>query len=129
MFQYINPVYIRNVWQQVKVGLIAVQRKTGEQWLIEDVYAALKTGSAQLFTFPDGFVVLQSLRDQWTNEPCLHIWITHHAGHDDLTEDFISNLRKLADNAGVKKVTFTSPRRWDRRSGATLKSYNYELEV
>jgi hypothetical protein len=71
---------------------------------------------------------LQNIKDQWTNEPELHIWITYHDTNEDISEQFHSNLQKIAENIGAKKITFTSPRRWERRSGAKIRNVTYELE-
>jgi hypothetical protein len=127
-FQYVNPADLHSVWDFVDDGLEIVRQRTRESWIPEDVYYAIKAGLAQLFMIPDGFVVLQNNRDQWTNEPILHIWITYHSKTDDMADDFHSNLRKIADNVGAKSITFSSPRRWERRSGAKVKTVVYELE-
>jgi hypothetical protein len=128
-FDYIDPLNLRTVWDRIKSGLTVVRERTGETWSQEDVYCAIKTNQAQLFIIDDGFLVLQSIKDQWTNEPVLHIWITYHSTLDDVTEEFHSNLRKLADNIGSKVIRFTSPRRWERKSGAKLVSHNYEIRI
>ncbi len=129
MFNFIAPQDLHTVWGTVKVGLEVVKRRTGEQWIPEDVYASLKAGSSQLFMVDDGFAILQQTRNEWTNEPCLHIWIAFHMKHEDISEEVHSNLRKIAHNIGAKSITFTSPRRWERRSGAKIKSITYEIEV
>ena len=126
---YINPADLHTVWPQVKIGVECVLRKTKEKFLPEDVYAAIKSGSAQLFMVQDGFTVLQNLRDQFTNEPVLHIWIAYHSNHVDLSQEFHINLQQIAHNIGAKQITFTSPRRWEKRSGAQLVSFNYVLGV
>lgn len=128
-FIFVPSTDIRNVWEKVKDGLKVVRERTNEKWLDEDVYCALKTNNAQLFMFDNGFCILQNIKDEWTNEPTLHIWITYHGTLDDVTDDFHSKLRELAHNIGSKRITFTSPRRWDRRSGAKIKSINYEIEL
>ena len=102
--------------------------KIEDSWIPEDVYCAIKTGNAQLFMIPDGFVVLENIRDRWSNEPELHIWITYHKTNEDISQKFHSNLQKIAENIGAKKITFTSPRRWERRSGAKIRNVTYELE-
>ena len=127
MFTYIAPQDLHTVWGFVKCGLETVKRKTGEKWLPEDIYSAIKSGAAQLFTFPDGFTVLQNLRDEWTNEPYLFIFIMFHMKHEDISEEIHNNLRQIAHNIGAKSIVFISPRRWERRSGAKIKSITYEL--
>ena len=127
-FQYVNPADLHSVWFHVKQGLEIVLERSFDTWIPEDVYCAIKGGNAQLFVFDGGFIVVQRLNDQWTNEPYLHIWITYHETNTDVVDEFHSNLRKLADNAGIQKITFGSKRRWDRKSGAKVKEIIYELE-
>ena len=129
MFTFIQPQDLQSVWGYVKAGLVTIKQKTGEKWIPEDVYTAIKTGSAQLFTFPDGFTVLQSLKDEFTNEPYLFIWAMFHGKHIDITEEIHSNLRQIAHNIGAKRIVFVSPRRWEKYSGAKVKSITYEIEV
>jgi hypothetical protein len=128
-FNYIQPVDLHKHWFSVRTGLEVVLEKSFDTWIPEDVYCAIRTGAAQLFLMDGGFVVMQSNRDQWTNEQSLHIWITYHeSGGFDVTDEFHSSLRKLADNAGINKITFSSKRRWERKSGAKVKEIIYELE-
>jgi hypothetical protein len=130
-FQYINPADLHSVWFQVRSGLEVVLEKSFETWIPEDVYCSIKTNNAQLFMFDGGFMVVQSIKDQWTNEPSLHIWITYHETNADvnLVNEFSSNLRQLANNAGINKITFGSKRRWEKHTiNAKLKEFVYELE-
>jgi hypothetical protein len=129
MFEYINPADLHKHWDFVRKGCEVVKVKTGENWLPEDVYTAIKTNSAQLFMFPDGFCVLQNIKDAYNNENVLHLWITFHATRNDIKEAFHAELQKIAKSIGANKITFTSPRKWDVYSGAKVKSINYEIEV
>lgn len=128
-FVFIAPQDLHTVWPKVKLGLHIIRKKTDQKWIPEDVYASLKAGTSQLFMIDDGFLILQSLKDEWTNEPYLHIWAAFHANHDEITEDIHRNLRQIAHNIGAKSITFTSPRRWEKRSGAKVKGITYELGV
>jgi hypothetical protein len=128
-FEYINPSDIHSVWNEVKRGIEVIIVRSNEKFTPEDVYASIKSGLAQLFMIDDGFTVLQNIRNEFTNQPVLHIWLTYHSkANDDISADFHSNLLKLADNIGAKEITFTSPRRWDKYAGARLASYNYVIE-
>jgi hypothetical protein len=126
-FEYIPPADIRKVWDKIKPGLEVVRRRTDEKWLDEDVYFELKSGAAQLFVMDTGFFIVNAMKNQWTQESVLHLWIAYNDTIDDVSCETHSKLRELAHNIGTNKITFTSPRRWDRRSGARIVSYNYEI--
>jgi hypothetical protein len=129
MLEYVNPADLHKYWPFVKRGCEIVKAKTGEAWLPEDVYTAIKTNAAQLFMFQHGFCVLQNLKDAYNNDNLLHIWIAWHGTNDDVKADFYAELQKIAKSINATKITFTSPRKWDRYSGAKVKSINYEICV
>jgi hypothetical protein len=129
MFEYINPADLHKHWDFVRKGCEVVKVKTGENWLPEDVYTAIKTNSAQLFLFADGFCVLQHIKDAYNNENVLHIWVAYHSTREDIKEASTNELIKIAKSIGARTITFTSPRKWDLYTGAKVKSVNYEIEV
>lgn len=125
---FVNPADLHSVWFLVRSGLEVILEKSPDTWIPEDVYCSIRTGNAQLFMIDNGFTVIQQVNDQWSNEKTLHIWITYRSsGNYDITDEFHGFLRKLADNAGIKRITFGSKRRWDKRSGAKVKEIIYEL--
>lgn len=126
---FINPADLHSVWNQIRNGLEVVLDRSSDSWIPEDVYCSIRTGNSQLFMIDNGFTIVQQVTDQFSNEKSLHIWITYRdSGNYDITDDFHGFLRKLADNAGIKRITFGSKRRWDRKSGAKVKEIVYELE-
>jgi hypothetical protein len=127
--EFINPADLHNCWFSIRQGLEVVLERTGEDYLPEDVYAAIKAGTAYLYVFDTGFTVLVNSKAPYTNEPVLFVWIAYHATHEDLQEEFYAELKKMAKTIGASKITWNSPRRWERRSGAKLVAYSYELPV
>jgi hypothetical protein len=129
ILKYVAPADLHSVWPQIRVGVDAIIARAKERFIPEDVYASIKTGAAQLFTAPDGFMVLQNQRNEFTNQPTLHVWLTYHANNEDISEETFRDLLKLADNIGAKEITFSSPRRWDRYIDAQIVSHNFIIEV
>ena len=128
-FEYINPADLHKVWFSIRQGLEVVLERTGEEYLPEDVYAAIKAGTAYLYVVDNGFTVLVNSKAPYTNEPVLFIWIAYHATDEDLADEFYAELKKMAKTIGASKITWNSPRRWDRRAKAKLTAYCYELPV
>jgi len=129
IFTYVNPVDLHKHWNAVRCGIESILDKTEEPFIPEDVYASVKTGASHLYLVDNGFVVLQNIKESYTNEPVLFVWLAYNTGDEDITDDVLTELQKVAKSIGAKAVQWISPRRWTRKVGATLKSYNYELKV
>lgn len=120
---------IRTQWPWVKEGLEKVKEKCGETWRPEDVYAACVYGNAVLYTSPDGFLVFQPMKDEYTLEPYLHIWIAYGLG-ETLVKDYDSEVVRIAKTNNYEKITFKSPRRgWEKLSDWKVKTVTYEREI
>jgi hypothetical protein len=121
---------LRAVWPWVRIGLEEVQAKTRPEWLPEDVYTAIKGGSAFLFTIgaDDGFVIVQ--RTQAWDGPRLFVWIMW--GRNALAQQQFAievELDKLAASIGVRKLRMQSPRKgWERVGWQAIETI-YEREV
>ena len=129
IFTYVNPVDLHKHWNTVRCGIESILDKTEEPFIPEDVYASVKTGASHLYLVDNGFVVLQNIKESYTNDPILFVWLAWHTGEEDLSDFVYDELNKIAKSIGAKTIQWTSPRRWTRRVGARLKSYNYELPV
>ena len=96
----------------------------------EDVYAAIKGGSAFLFVIgaDDGFVIVQ--RTQSFDGPRLFVWIVW--GPRLLAPQRIAleaELDQLATSIGVRKLRMHSPRKgWERVGWQAIETI-YEREV
>lgn len=128
-FEYINPADLHKAWFSIRQGLEVVLERTGEEYLPEDVYSSIKSGASHLYLVDGGFTVLINSKNQYSNEPVLFIWILYSNTQDDLADEFYDELKKMAKHIGASKITWNSPRRWDRRAKAKLTAYCYELPV
>lgn len=118
------------MWEWVRAGLVEVQAKTNAEWMPEDVYAALKGGSAFLFVIgaDDGFVIVQ--RTQSFDGPRLFVWIMwgpRSLAHQQFAIEV--ELDRLATSIGVRKLRMHSPRKgWERVGWQAIETI-YEREV
>jgi hypothetical protein len=116
--EYIPPDDLQDVWSIVLPGLKLVRRKSKSHWIPEDVYAQIKTGQATLHiayvehTYA-GFVIIQ-VQPHWDGKN-FHLWCGFSAGEYDVLEIFLPELERMARSIKAKRMTFWSPRRWDRR--------------
>lgn len=54
--------------------------------------------------------------------PVLHMWCVYSTGEHDVLEIFRDDIDRLARSIGAKRITFWSPRRWERR----IKRFGFE---
>jgi hypothetical protein len=133
---YVPPQELRAAWKQIKPAVQDIWAACGEPWLVEDVYAALVTGAAQLWRRPDGsgWVVLKITQEPYSGEPMLLVWLAWSApGTEEVVAANAGQVREIARAAGVKRLVFESPRRgWERRGpalGWRAVYTHFEMEV
>ena len=120
---------IREHYDRIRDALDEVRRITAETWRPEDVYAACVNAQAFFYVADDGFVVVKPLRDAYSGEQYLHVWIAWGDGVD-LVERYKSEVDKLAAVAGCNRIELVSPRRgWERVAGWSVKSVTYERRL
>lgn len=129
----VNPVDLQSHWEEIRAGLLVVQKKASDGWIPEDIYHAIKNGSSFLYEgFVDqeyvGFIVLTPM--QCYDMKKLHIWCAYNGGGKNVVELMSPELVKLAKGINAKKITFASPRNWERRlpDWKAVTTY-YEKEV
>lgn len=128
-FTLVNPEYLHDVWSWVRPRLERVIEKNEETgWLPEDVYAAIKSGSATLATIgeDDGIVVLQ--RQVRHLGPVLFVWVLEGDNLMPQWQRILDELRRIARVAGAKKIVQHSGRRYEK-FGFTPTRTIYEMEV
>jgi hypothetical protein len=111
MISKVHPQSLHTHWPQIKEGIIEIKsRCPQEPWLIEDVYAALRAGWAQLHIAETGFIVTQDLTEDYTFRPLLHVWLAYSKGGEhDLAEGYLKTV------ASGRPIRFHSPRvGWSR---------------
>lgn len=107
--------------------------KAAEDWIKEDVYAALRMGSAICHIALDGtgfagLMVTTRTVAEFSGEQALHVWIAHNEGEADVLDSGIALLREMAAKAGFRRITFGSPRPgWAKRF--KLISATYEVPI
>ena len=115
---WIKPSLLKDYWGLIKPGLMKVQHH-GEGWICEDVYAAIKSGTANLHIANvdneyAGFVVM-SLTPS-TDGVNLHIWAAYsNQNNPHLLEASMPEFDRWARDAGAGRITFHSPRKgWEK---------------
>ena len=78
----VQPQELHAVWQWVKTGMDAVIRKARPDFIIEDVYAAVRFNHAQLYMVSRGprmlgFFVTQTMRRPFSNKLEYFNWATY----------------------------------------------------
>lgn len=136
MLRRIEAKEVGAVWEQVRVGLVAVKKATTDDWLPEDVYMALKQGHATLYMGENegaylGFLVLRLV-------PTFHgarldIWCAYSATKVPLMRRFFPEIQKVARQAGAQAIGFSSAREeWQaaaKRLGFVTRQINYEFTL
>jgi hypothetical protein len=106
----------------VKPGLEQVRIKAKAAWLCEDIYSAVKAARATMHVgYIDqayaGVLVLAINSDPFNAERSLWIWAVH-TRHPLALQYGLADVKAMAARAGLRHVTFHSPRRgWCRRLG------------
>ncbi len=130
---YVKPVDLQGYWDLIKVGLEAVHKNASDGWIAEDVYHAIKAGLSTLhLVYQDqeyvGFVILTPMQGYDVKK--LHIWCAYNIGEKDVLAIVIPQLEDMARSIGARKLTFASPRKWERRlKDFTPVTTYYEKEV
>lgn len=109
-------------------GLWEVKDKCNESWLPEDIYTAIKTGSAFLYAIEDkGFAVFQKHAD--VDGPVLFVWIL--SGRLMAYKDQLyTEIDELARGINARRIRWHSPRKfWARNGYGKMKTTIYEREL
>ena len=130
MLNLIEPRSLRSVWPIVRHGLDVVVQKNRVDWIPEDVYHALKSGTAALHFSGEGSFLVTCLNvNDYTDNRELHIWIAYSADESrNVIDEGLELLKAMAKNAGATRITFDSPRKgWERRY--TMITATYEVSL
>lgn len=129
----VTPKQLRAWWPNVRASLDAVLAKAPEDWIAEDVYHAVKAGSAALYVGVGdagylGCLVLTEREAEFSGEKSCHVWITHSMGDADVFTAGLGLVRAAAKQMGAARITFGSPRLgWAKRF--PLVSATYQIGV
>lgn len=118
---------IRAVWPLLRDRILALSE--GWAWTVEDVFLAVISGDAFLWTtqWGEGFVILQVHAAPYESD--LHVWI---ACNDTIARagEYMPQLIEIARENGCQRVTFDSHRRgWERELPGAEVTFQYAVKV
>lgn len=121
---FVPPNELQAYWGYLQPRLSIVSRRSKARWIPEDVYHAIKSGTATLHIAEigdeyEGFIVLCPTTDFDGN--ALTVWAVYSESRIDVVERFEAEITGFAKKMNAKRITFTSPRGWGRR----LRNYGY----
>lgn len=116
---YVSPLHLHTYWEVIKPGLEAC-RRLGVQWILEDVYHALRSEQSSLYVAPCGFLVLTPQQNYDGMQ--LFVWCCYAHSEDDPVAMFHDQLKDIARSIGAKRILFGSKRKWERK----LAPYGWE---
>jgi hypothetical protein len=119
---------LRGVWSVIRdrIDRIAIDLK--QPWVSEDVFHEILSGNAHLWALADnsGFVVIRLFATAY--ERTLHVWIcSNHSGPKIV--DYLDQIKGIAAANDCERVTFESPRRYQRALPGVKATYSYSIEV
>ena len=132
----VAPQELARYWPLVRPGLEKVRDRSGDGWLVEDIYVALKQGVSELYVglvsqYYVGCVVLTPTVG-W-HGPQAHLWAVYSRGERDVLEAFLPDLVERCRARGITRLTMSSERKgWLRRAeqlGFRPTQQHYTLEV
>lgn len=138
-FQIVAPLYLHDVWEQVAPDIDECRAHDRDETWLEDVYAAIRAGNAQLVVGHRGkhyvgMMVLTSHADSFNpRRQYLHIWFLNcHDDREALTAG-LAWLEAHARQLGRCMLTFRGPRlafeRWGRQLGFHIGDVEMRREV
>ncbi len=126
----VNGEHLRSVWLAVRERVQAIAERGDYPWIADDVFHAIVTGQAWLWTTADpdgGFVVLEISSTPFQRD--LHVWIADNQGEGSAA-GFIPQLREIARSCGCQRVTWSSVRSGFARAIPNVSvEYQYAVEA
>lgn len=113
-YTHISPLKLREVWAKIKYGVELIKKTNNQPWIPEDVYTALMTGNASLYTFYNrdgaysGFGVLELHYFPFDLTPAINIWLGHFREPGN-GKYGIEAAKEVAKHAGIDRVVFCTP--------------------
>lgn len=118
----------RDAWPALRPRLDALAARNGEPWMPEDVFHLTTMGQAALWATDDlGCVVVTQVDEQpWGRS--LVVWIASEET-DAKAIDYVEQVREIARLANCSRISFSSPRRWERALPGLKVRFEYSFEV
>lgn len=110
--RFIPATELKTYWGFIRCGLDRILSKSPEQWIAEDVYAAIVSNQAALWLFetdrPIGFTVIKPEGDD------MFVWCVYGCEGGYLIEG-MQHIEQIARAGNAKRITFGTYRRgWDK---------------
>jgi hypothetical protein len=125
----VPPEKLDDCWFWIHKGLLKVIERAKADWTPADVYLAVKSKQAFLYTLgqDDAFIVLKIMQDQ--RGPFLFIWVLYGA-FAHIRHEVMRDLRRLAQSVGARSLRVESPRGWHKWDlGWRIKNVIYEADI
>lgn len=120
------------MWDLIKPGIEEVRSHSADDWIVEDVYHALKSGASQLYIGYDageyqGFVILTPAVTYASR--VLHIWLAFGMYIGSL-DKFLPEVDAIARALGIDRITHSSARKgWEKVGAFEQVSANYSRKL
>lgn len=143
-FELVSPDNLQSIWNWVRHGLLRVLDKSPDTWLPEDVYARIKMKACGLYVVRsgmrfDGFWVEEYMRDNFSGQPYLHIWIVYasprgngnDAEFEGSIDSWIDEAEKHCRAMGGRRMTCDARLGWGKmlKNRFKAKRVRFEREV
>jgi hypothetical protein len=125
----LKPTDVRTVWSGIRPKLAEIAERNEADWTCEEIYHAMRIGTAFLFASDDGdFCVLTMQLNQYTLESECFIWAAYNAAAP--LEVRTDEVRTIARQAGAARLVMSSQRRgWERRPDWRMRETIYTMEL
>lgn len=105
----VPPADLYRHWEWVRKGIEITKRKVSTRWIPEDVYHALRNGTAFLYLIADkGFCILRQQQD--FDGLVLNVWWLFCPGLEGIKDEFCSALDQLGRDCKCVRIRGESPR-------------------
>ncbi len=128
MLTLVLPDDLHGVWDALESELHRTIRKTGgDHWIPADVYTAIRTHNAYLYSCDGGWFVLQKHADP--DGPVLFVWIMVGVDMMRHKDAIWEALDGFARTMGAKRIRWHSKRKAYAKLGGTLVSHIWERQL
>lgn len=101
---------IRAYWEPIRAYLEKLVDKVHPDWIPEDVFHAVRSGTAFVYIAPDGVAVFRCKQTEFDNETVLFLWAGYSTNGDAMVE-YAADVEFIARSVGAAKIQFTSSRK------------------
>lgn len=115
----VAPANLHGCWEYLRPGLDRLCLQDADTWLVEDVYAMLRSGQMTLFLAEEGealqgFVI--GMRQPGFAGDVLYWWAAWaQPGTPDICPTYWAELKRIALENGCQRMAFASNRKgWER---------------